>query len=428
MVKVAIKSEKLSPFGGIFSIMELFDSNLSSVIDSTLGMRCRLYGYQYSEIIRSLMSVYFCGGSCIEDVTTHLMYHLSLHPTFRTCSADTILRAIKELTQDNISYTSDTGKTYDFNTADMQNTLLLNCLLSTGQLKEGEGYDVDFDHQFIEAEKFDAKPTYKKFLGYRPGVAVIGDMIVGIENSDGNTNVRFHQKDTLRRFFERIEQKGLTVNRFRADCGSCSEEIVEEVGKHCMTFYIRANRCSSLYNDIFALRGWKREELGGIEFELNSILVEKWKGRAYRLVIQRQKRIDGEIDLWEGEYTYRCILTNDYKSSTRDIVEFYNLRGGKERIFDDMNNGFGWSRLPKSFMAENTVFLLLTALIHNFYKTIMSRLDTKAFGLKKTSRIKAFVFRFISVPAKWIMTARQYVLNIYTENRAYAKPFKTEFG
>ena len=96
-------------------------------------MRCKLYGYQYSEIIRSLMSVYFCGGSCIEDVTSHLMYHLSLHPTLRTCSADTILRAIKELTRDNISYTSDTGKTYAFNTADKLNTLLLNCLLSTGQ-------------------------------------------------------------------------------------------------------------------------------------------------------------------------------------------------------------------------------------------------------------------------------------------------------
>ena len=213
MAKIQIKSEKLSPFGGIFSIMEQFDSTLSSVIDSTLGMRCRLYGYQYSEIIRSLMSVYFCGGSCIEDVTSHLMYHLSLHPTLRTCSADTILRAIKELTQDNIFYTSDTGKTYDFNTADKLNTLLLNCLLATGQLKEGEGYDVDFDHQFIEAEKFDAKPTYKKFLGYRPGVAVIGDMIVGIENSDGNTNVRFHQKDTLRRFFERGQIAGLAQRK-----------------------------------------------------------------------------------------------------------------------------------------------------------------------------------------------------------------------
>ena len=60
--------------------------------------------------------------------------------------------------------------------------------------------------------------------------------------------------------------------------------------------------------------------------------------------------------------------------------------------------------------------------------TIISKLDTKAFGLKETSRIKAFVFSFISVPAKWIMTARQYVLNIYTENRAYARPFKTGFG
>ena len=127
MAKVAIKSEKLTPFGGIFSIMEQFDSRLSSVIDSTLGLRCKQYGYQYSEIIRSLMSVYFCGGSCIEDVTTHLMSHLSLHPTLRTCSADTILRAIKELTQENISYTSDTGKTYDFNTADNLNTLLMNC-------------------------------------------------------------------------------------------------------------------------------------------------------------------------------------------------------------------------------------------------------------------------------------------------------------
>ena len=58
---------------------------------------------------------------------------------------------------------------------------------------------------------------------------------------------------------------------------------MEEIEKHCKSFYIRTNRCSSLYNDIFALRGWKTEEINGIEFELNSILVEKWKGKAYRL-------------------------------------------------------------------------------------------------------------------------------------------------
>lgn len=137
MAKISIKSDKLTPFGGIFSVMEQFDSMLSSVINSTLGLRCSSYGYQYSEIIRSLMSVYFCGGSCIEDVTAHLMNHLSLHPSLRTCSADTVLRAIKELTQTNISYTSDKGKVYDFNTADTLNQLLINALLATDQLKGG---------------------------------------------------------------------------------------------------------------------------------------------------------------------------------------------------------------------------------------------------------------------------------------------------
>ena len=50
MAKVQIKSEKLTPFGEIFSIMEKFDSMLSSLRDSTPDLRCKLFGYQYSEI------------------------------------------------------------------------------------------------------------------------------------------------------------------------------------------------------------------------------------------------------------------------------------------------------------------------------------------------------------------------------------------
>ena len=212
------------------------------------------------------------------------------------------------------------------------------------------------------------------------------------------------------------------------DCGSCSEEIVDTVKAHCKYFYIRANRCSAFYDDMFALRGWKAEEINGIRFEMNSIVVEKWKGKPYRLVIQRQRRTDDIRELWEGEYTYRCILTNDFESDIRDVVEFYNLCGGKERILDDMNNGFGWKHLPKSFMAENAVYLLMTALIRNFYKTIIRKLNDKDFGLSITSRIKTFVFKYISVAAKWIRTSRPHVLNIYTENPAYKMAFQQDFG
>ncbi len=152
-------------------------------------------------------------------------------------------------------------------------------------------------------------------------------------------------------------------------------------------------------------------------------MIEKWVGKVYRLVIQRQRRTDGESDLWEGEYTYRCILTNDHEYTNDEIVRYYNLRVGKERHLDEMNNGFGWNRLPKSFMAENTVFLILTAIIRNFYLWIMSRLRNKEFGLSPRNRIKAFVFKFITVPAKWIWTARQWMMNIYTQNMAYRNPF-----
>ena len=428
MAKVQIKSEKLTPFGGIFPIMEQFDALLSQTIDTTLGKRSETYGYQYSEIIRSLMCVYFCGGSCVEDVTSHLMRHLTMHPTLRTCSADTILRAVEELTEDNITYTADSGKSYDFNTADAMNNLLVNSLLATGQLQKGNEYDLDFDHQFIETEKYDAKRTYKKFLGYGPGIAVINDTIVGIENRDGNANVRFHQKDTLERIFKRLESKGISIKRARMDCGSCSEEIVDMVKAHSKLFYIRANKCASLLDKFSKLQGWEKENINNIDFELNSIEVEKWERKKYRLIIQRQKREDESQDLWEGNYTYRCILTNDYESSKREIVEFYNLRGGKERIFDDMNNGFGWNRLPKSFMGQNTVFLIMTALIRNFYKAIMVIFDTAKFGLSTTSRIKAFTFKFISVPAKWIRTSRQMILNVYTDNATYTSPFKTMDG
>ena len=66
-------------------------------------------------------------------------------------------------------------------------------------------------------------------------------------------------------------------------CGdSCSEEIVKTVAWHSKLYYIRINRCQSIYNDIFALRGWKCVEINGIEYELDSILVEKWKGTTCR--------------------------------------------------------------------------------------------------------------------------------------------------
>ena len=53
MAKIQIKSEKISPFGGIFHLGELFPRYVGAVIDGVPGLRCTTYGYQYSEIAGS---------------------------------------------------------------------------------------------------------------------------------------------------------------------------------------------------------------------------------------------------------------------------------------------------------------------------------------------------------------------------------------
>ena len=101
MTKVQKKKKKISAFGGIFSVLDKFDRILSSVIDSHLGLRSKLIGYQYSEIIRAVFSVFCCGGNCMEDLNLYLKDVLTERPHTRVPSADMVLRGIEELATEN---------------------------------------------------------------------------------------------------------------------------------------------------------------------------------------------------------------------------------------------------------------------------------------------------------------------------------------
>ena len=116
-----------------------------------------------------------------------------------------------------------------------------------------------------------------------------------------------------------------------------------------------------------------------------------------------------------GAYTYRGILTNDLESPNKEVVAFYNARGESERIFDVMNNDFGWAKMPCSFLSENTAFMIMTAIYANFYSYLVGEYSKKLSWLKPNYRLKKFIFRFITVAGKWIRTGRNYVLKLYTE-------------
>lgn len=421
-MKVQKVSQSITPFAGIsFVNQEFNDSGLLSLIDNHLGTRT-LSGYQYGEIFREWFDIFFCGGEVAEDIQKYLRPTLENIPFNRVPSADTLHRVLKELATENTTITSVSDKEYQFNINEKMNDLNIKSLLLTKQLHKNEFYDFDYDNQIIAHNKYDAKRTYKKTTGYFPGIATIVGMIVYIENRDGNANVKTGQAETLKRAYQLLANNGIKVNRSRMDAGSYSKEIIDTVAKNSKLFYIRANRCKAMTKQISEITHWQSIEINHQSYEVGSIpFLQFCEDKEYRLVVMREKNKDRQTNIFTGDdFIYRSILTNDWDSSEEEIIKYYNMRGASEKIFDVQNNDFGWSRLPSSDMNCNTVFLILTAMMKNFYNYIINKVSKVFEDIPSTSRIKRFIFSFISVAGKWIRQSRQWKLKLYTD-RPYEK-------
>jgi Transposase DDE domain. len=426
MTKVVKTSKTITPFAGVFFAHEEFNrSGICKLIDNQLGVRNSTKDYTYGNLFGNIFSLFLSGGQCAEDIQQHLRPTLEQIPGNAVASADTLLRCLGELATENTQVTvPSSGKQYQFNINEKLNDLNIKLLLLTKQLKKGKYYDFDYDNQIIEHEKFDAKKTYKMNTGYFPGVASVGDKPLYIENRDGNANVKTAQSQTLERAYQLLKQNEIYVHRSRMDAGSYGEEIIKVVAANSRLFYIRANKCEALSEEIRKITDWQKAEINFKEYQLASIAFTNFLAeRNYRLVIMREKTNDPQLDLFEGvKFNYRCILTNDWESTEKEIIEYYNARGASEKIFDIQNNDFGWNHLPTSNMATNTVYLIITAMLKNFYNHFLGKVTAVFKDISPKSRLKRFIFRFISVPGRYVYRARQWVLQLYTD-RPYERIF-----
>jgi hypothetical protein len=232
------------------------------------------------------------------------------------------LRLQKELATEKERATSRGGSLNKLCNNGRMNGLLVGLPVRTGQLvPETKGQVLDFDNQFIPADKYDSKKGYKKKNGYFPGIASIDNRPVYVEWRNGNSNVKFGQAGTLKRTYALLRENGIKV-------------------------------ATAVWTAAPLPRRWSLPCFGG--------------ERTYRYVVSREKRGDGQGDLFTGDsFTYRAIITDNTEMGDAEVVHFYNARGNSERLFDEMNNDFLWKKMPFSFLNENTVFLIMTAICRN---------------------------------------------------------------
>lgn len=426
-MKVEKSNQKINAFGGInFTIDTIMQAGIPQLIDKQLGKRPSQAEYSYSDILLNLWSVFYCGGDCAEDLSEHLKEFLSQVPGLKVSSPDTILRVLKSLKTEKETVQSSKGNKYEINKHDKLNQLNISILNHLEIVKSGGYYDLDYDNEVLKTEKKDTKMTYKMAKGYFPGMATISGHPVYFENRDGNMHVKTNQAEVLKRCFKMLSDNKIYIDRVRADAGSYLKDVITEFEENCNYFFVRANRCDFLTDLLLEVRNWKKVIINEIEYEVCSIDYQPFsyeKGeipKVYRLVVMRRKKQNSiELDLFtKDNMEYRSILTNDYVPSEKEVIEFYNGRGGEERAIDVMNNDFGWHQMPFSFMEENTVFLLVMMICKNIYTWLITKFSEVFPGLKNNYRIKKFIFRFITVPVKWIKRGKQMVLKVFS-NKPY---------
>lgn len=422
-----LKSQTVSPFGGInFVIKEAIDLNVNTLLNSNLPSLPTQSRYNWFDIFMSYWSVFFCGGDCAEDLSINIKSGLDANPYIKIPSPDRILERIKSLSDCPQIFTAKRGqKDHQFSLAEEMNQLNLKILsLLPGFQKKD--VVLDYDNTVIFTEKADARMTYKKEFGYFPGVGMVGKHIVYVENRNGNSTAHVMQHETIDRMATLLGENGITIDALRADSASYSYEIIQSMGKAAKRIFVKARMTHTLEKAIAGIKEWKEIEIGGETLLRGSTTFMPFERSArgnnektnslkeYRLVVTKEARRDGQINLFTGEaYNYSPIMTNDFKMTDDEVVYFYNARGAQEREFDELKNDFGWNKMPFSKLEQNTAFLLVMAMCKNLYAHMIAKFSQTIKSLSPNFRIKKFIFRFICIPGKWVVSGRTRKLRLY---------------
>lgn len=422
-----LNSQTISPFGGLnFVIEEAINLKVNTLLKDNLPELPKQSTYNWFDIIMSYWSVFFCGGDCAEDLSVNLRNGFKGNPFIKVPSPDRVLERLKSLAVPSELFMAKRGKKqHQFSLADELNQLNLKMLSLLPGFKKDDVV-LDYDNTIIFTEKADAELTYKKENGYCPGVGLVGQHVVYIENRNGKSNAHILQHETIDRMTAQLNGAGISIDVIRADSASYTYDIIKSMERCANRIFVKARMTEALERVISKIEEWEEIQVGGDTLFRGATtftpFIRHARGnkekadllKEYRLVVTKQARRDGQLNLFTGEACiYSAIMTNDFEMTDDEIVFFYNARGAREREFDVLKNDFGWNNMPYSKLEQNTVFLIIMAMCKNLYAHMIQKFSSMTKVLSSHFRIKKFIFRFICIPAKWVHSGRTRKLRMY---------------
>jgi hypothetical protein len=275
-------------------------------------------------------------------------------------------------------------------------------------------YTLDADATGIFAEKADALFTYLGDKGYMPMVGYLYETPICIydEFREGNVAPAFGQK-TFYLECKRRMPVGKGIRYYRADSASYQAELFNQLEEDGVTYGITADQDKA----VKTVTGWIKadqwkEPVRGCGYELAEAVhcMEKTK-KAFRLVIKRERRRQGELFEKGEPYFYHAVATNwsEEDKNTSEVLAWHNQRGQAENFNKELKNGMGMERMPCGQSYANGVFFRIGVIAYNLFIGF-KRLACPESWVKQT--IATFRWKMIQVAGRIVRHAGGTVLKL----------------
>jgi hypothetical protein len=275
-------------------------------------------------------------------------------------------------------------------------------------------YTLDADAMEIIGEKADALFTYTGNKGYMPVAGFLYETPVCVydEFREGNVAPAFGQKEFYLRCKERMP-RGKKIGYYRADSASYQAGLFNQLEEDGVKYAITADQDKAVKTVIGMIgqEEWK-EPVRGCGYELGETVhcMNKTK-KAFRLVVKREIRKQGELLEKEGQYFYHAVATNwlEEQKNSWEVLKWHNQRGQAENFNKELKIGLGMERMPCGQTHANAVFFRIGVLAYNLFIGF-KRLSCPESWMRHT--IATFRWKIVQVAGRIVKHAGKTVLKL----------------
>lgn len=277
-----------------------------------------------------------------------------------------------------------------------------------------KGSTLDIDGTIIEAEKGDAKKTYKGVYGYHPLLGIIAEsgMIIGSDFREGNASPQSGLKEFIESCRRNYNQE---IKFVRSDSAGWQKDIVDYCNEQAIGFTITADHTEPVLEAIKSIpeEQWQRGlDKDGVKEDYDiaeTIYCFGTKKRQVRLVAKRTK-LKSQYDLFLN-YSYWIVGTNlkEEQTDCQSVIHFHQGRGSMEKRIGELKHQLNINHLPCGQFNANCLYFTIGVLAYNLLQLL------KLIGLSEeyhTKTVKTLRYQLIKLAGKVVTHARYRILQI----------------